>query len=985
MAVCTAGTDPDTGCGGRKYCLRRTFFRKKTTIAPAAAPRSDASLFVRPSHDIINAHIVQGRQLNQIFNRDRARPLFVAPVYLALALQMIRHLLLRQIVVNPQILQSFEIHFTTLDYATIWWYTFPKYATVWWHKFTEIEVRIMKRRILALLLCLCMTASLLSGVTVSAFAEDAVAGVPAASENTAGGRAESAPAVVSVEAGDLTIAPTGAEQVLPVPAADEAPAVEDVPLAFPLEGKVAAAERLTDEVESAAPVEIAPTEAQNIEIIPAELNADRSTVLSFLIQLAKMGEYKDGTYHFTSAVTDKGIIGLDYTPGNEVSVVIYAIGSTGTSTSVVSIDPSNAYSTTFDAVLYANLNVGDFTGAAVGLSRSSFSNSTTTISFYYDGLATARSAFNDLFVSSIKIDLDALDTILHQYGGYCIKDIGFSSFKGSNCTGASVPVNGVTMDRSTLSISEGGRASLTATVYPSNATNRTVTWSSDDPSIATVNAYGLVQGVSAGKTSIYAACEGYAAACQVTVSHVHNYSYHEAKAATCTESGWYAYNTCTGCSYTTYQEIPATGHSWNSGAITTASTCTETGVKTYTCTRCGKTKTESVSPHGHSFTRYDSDGNATCVKDGTKTAICDRCNVKNTITDVGSKNNAPHVPDGNLDCTKQTKCTLCGKVIKTAGTHVWDDGKITAVPTCKTVGELTYNCAVCGAVKTESIPVAEHSWDSGTVTTAPTCTAAGVKAFACTVCGNTKTEAVSELGHSWGTEKVVLQQPTLAATGLKAYVCERCGAQKDEETIPVLVPTFTASSVSAQPGKTAAMKLTVKNNPGIAGAFMKLAYAPELELQKITVGDALTGLTFTQPGNLTANPIRLLWDGLEADSSNGTILTLTFEVPAQTPEGDYAVTLSSDAGGIYDGNINDVAFTMVNGKVTVRNTQPGDINGDGILNAKDVTALRRYLAGGYTISVVESLLDVNHDGSLNAKDVTYLRRALAGGYGITLE
>ena len=62
----------------------------------------------------------------------------------------------------------------------------------------------------------------------------------------------------------------------------------------------------------------------------------------------------------------------------------------------------------------------------------------------------------------------------------------------------------------------------------------------------------------------------------------------------------------------------------------------------------------------------------------------------------------------------------------------------------------------------------------------------------------------------------------------------------------------------------------------------------------------------------------------------------------------------------------------------------GDVNGDGITNAKDVTVLRRYLAGGYGAVIQEAVSDCNGDGTINAKDVTILRRFLAGGYGVTL-
>ena len=62
----------------------------------------------------------------------------------------------------------------------------------------------------------------------------------------------------------------------------------------------------------------------------------------------------------------------------------------------------------------------------------------------------------------------------------------------------------------------------------------------------------------------------------------------------------------------------------------------------------------------------------------------------------------------------------------------------------------------------------------------------------------------------------------------------------------------------------------------------------------------------------------------------------------------------------------------------------GDVNGDGVTNAKDVTFLRRYLAGGYNVTIQEAVSDCNGDGTINAKDVTILRRYLAGGYGVVL-
>ena len=56
---------------------------------------------------------------------------------------------------------------------------------------------------------------------------------------------------------------------------------------------------------------------------------------------------------------------------------------------------------------------------------------------------------------------------------------------------------------------------------------------------------------------------------------------------------------------------------------------------------------------------------------------------------------------------------------------------------------------------------------------------------------------------------------------------------------------------------------------------------------------------------------------------------------------------------------------------------PGDINGDGKVNNKDVTRLQRYLKGA-AVEVNEAALDVNGDGKVNNKDLTRLQRYVKG-------
>jgi len=84
---------------------------------------------------------------------------------------------------------------------------------------------------------------------------------------------------------------------------------------------------------------------------------------------------------------------------------------------------------------------------------------------------------------------------------------------------AAIPVTGVTLDQTSKTIELGEELTLTATVLPYNATNKTVYWSTSDASIATVD-NGIVRGVGAGTATITVrtADGGFTATCEVTVS-----------------------------------------------------------------------------------------------------------------------------------------------------------------------------------------------------------------------------------------------------------------------------------------------------------------------------------------------------------------------------------------------------------------------------------------------------------------------------------
>ena len=86
-----------------------------------------------------------------------------------------------------------------------------------------------------------------------------------------------------------------------------------------------------------------------------------------------------------------------------------------------------------------------------------------------------------------------------------------------------IEVTGVTLNRSTLTLDIGGTFTLTATVSPSNATDKSVTWSTEDASIAEVSSTGVVTAKKAGSTTITVTTSSGSkkATCAVTVNPIH--------------------------------------------------------------------------------------------------------------------------------------------------------------------------------------------------------------------------------------------------------------------------------------------------------------------------------------------------------------------------------------------------------------------------------------------------------------------------------
>ena len=247
-----------------------------------------------------------------------------------------------------------------------------------------------------------------------------------------------------------------------------------------------------------------------------------------------------------------------------------------------------------------------------------------------------------------------------------------------------------------------------------------------DSTVATLS--GTITGISEGDTTISASLYGLTAH-QTAAVKVHNCENH-----------------------------------WDDGKITTAPTCTKTGVKQYTCTICSETKTEEIAALGHDYSSdWTIDTAAACETVGSKSHHCTRCDSKKDVTEIP------------------------------ASGHSWNDGAITTEPTCTDEGVKTFTCNACGKTRTEAVAALGHNYSSDwTIDTAAVCETVGSKSHHCTRCDSKidVTEIPASGKHTWN-NGVITKPATIAKEGVKTYTCTVCGVTRTETIAKLPMPTAT--------------------------------------------------------------------------------------------------------------------------------------------------------------------------------------------------
>ena len=378
---------------------------------------------------------------------------------------------------------------------------------------------------------------------------------------------------------------------------------------------------------------------------------------------------------------------------------------------------------------------------------------------------------------------------------------------------APVAVTGVTIDE-TLAVNIGQTKTPSFTVAPADAANKTVSFTSDNTAVATVNATtGAVTGVSKGTATITVktADGNFTDTCTVTVSCGHaNKDSVPAKASTCVVQGWESYSKCKDCGQLfdkTGKEIsaipylPLAGHTPAQTAtneyLKSAATCTSAAVYYEHCSVCGEKLSSTFTygaplSHTESGWKSDADGHW---------KVCTECGTTTTAK-------AAHTPGAAATETTPQTCTVCGYVIAPAQGHTHSLTRVEEkAATCTETGNPPYYvCSGCGkkfaSVGAENEitnpnylvrPALGHNyatvWSSDADGHWHACTRCGDKAdeaahtpdraaatetepIKCTVCGYVITPA---LGHIHTLNKVEAKAPTCTEDGsIEYYVCSGC-------------------------------------------------------------------------------------------------------------------------------------------------------------------------------------------------------------------
>ena len=334
----------------------------------------------------------------------------------------------------------------------------------------------------------------------------------------------------------------------------------------------------------------------------------------------------------------------------------------------------------------------------------------------------------------------------------------------------------------------------------------------------------------------------------------HDLKQHAAKAPTCTEIGWDAYDLCVRCGYTTRKELPALNHDLVRH-VAQAATCTEKGWNAYeTCSRCDYTTYVELPALNHALVQHEAQA-PTCTEKGWNAyETCSRCNYT-TYAELPALNHA-----------------LVQHAAK--------------APTCTEIGWNAYDtCSRCDYTTYAELPALNHDYQA--VTVEPTCETDGYTVFTCSRCKDSYTaDPTDKLGHQFGA-----WSPN--GTGSQSADCLRQGC--------------------AHTGSTDCRKFTFRTAEGETLTFCPVCGQAENAAQ-LEMIDAATAWPLS--GSLSAEDVTA--------RTNGEYLSVAFETAGSLTQPTGRVRLALPAGLLEgktlvriapDGTQTEMPFETKRGKI----------------------------------------------------------------------
>lgn len=290
-------------------------------------------------------------------------------------------------------------------------------------------------------------------------------------------------------------------------------------------------------------------------------------------------------------------------------------------------------------------------------------------------------------------------------------------------------------------------------------------------------------------------------------------------------------------------------------------------------------------------------------------------------------------------CTEDGKivyrCQDCGyeitEDIPKLGHNYQSDWTVDMEATCTALGEKSHHCTHCDARSDiTEIPMAEHVWDAGKITKSNSCIEDGCKYFKCIYCTAEKDEVIPATGHDY---KDTVIPATCTERGYTEHVCQNCGHIYQSDF------TDTADHEYEE---------TILNEPTCTTDGVKQLICKHCNDKKTEITPA-TGHDYEE-----------------------TVIAAT-----QDSLGYTLHTCANCEFAFVD------SYTEYNTEPSERT--PGDVNNDGCVDLVDVILIRRYLAGGWNVTINTANADVDGDEEVTLQDVILIRRYLAGGWNVQLK